>query len=428
MRQTVAHLILSRRSELSVSTLSEVRQTMGSNSEAEYIRTIVIGGGQAGLAVGYHLARRGIPFLILDAAERIGDSWRTRWDSLRLFSPARYDALPGMPFPAPADTFPTKDQMADYLEAYARRWSLPVRSGVRVDDLSHDGRRFVVRAGARRFEADEVVVAMANYQTPRVPGFAKELDPGIVQIHSNRYRNPGQLVPGPVLIVGVGNSGADIAMEVSKTHPTLLAGKQSGVIPWRIESRLYLALTVHLMRFVGHSVLNVRTPIGRKQRPRFLHGTAPLIRVKPQDLIAAGIERVGRVAGVRNGRPVLADERVLEIANVIWCTGSEPGFSWIHLPVFDAQGDPLHQSGVVPSMPGLYFVGLHFLHAMTSATVNGVGRDARRIAVAIGKRPAGTAATERTNEHPTDRRTGGVLEPTIEAAGYGRSLTRPRSS
>src|ERR671936_178723 len=114
---------------------------MNSMRQTERVQTVVVGGGQTGLSVGYHLARRALPLVILDANERIGDSWRKRWDSLRLFTPARYDGLAGMPFPAPADTFPTKDEMADYLEAYAARFELPVRNGVRVDRLSRQGDR-----------------------------------------------------------------------------------------------------------------------------------------------------------------------------------------------------------------------------------------------------------------------------------------------
>ena len=163
---------------------------MSSQREPERVQTIVIGGGQAGLSVGYHLAQRGLPFVILDAHARIGDAWRQRWDSLRLFSPARFNGLAGMPFPAPAHSFPTKDEMADYLEAYAARFELPVRTGVKVDRLSKRGERFEVAAGERRFEAENVVVAMASYQRPRVPAFAGELGPGVVQLHSSAYRNP----------------------------------------------------------------------------------------------------------------------------------------------------------------------------------------------------------------------------------------------
>ena len=192
------------------------------------IHTIVIGGGQAGLSVGYWLTRMGVPFLILDASARIGDTWRGRWDSLRLFTPARFDGLAGMPFPAHPEYFPTKDEMADYLEAYAARFALPVRSGTRVDRVTREGGRFVVRAGATRFEADNVVVAMASYQEPRVPAFAAELDPSIVQLHSADYRNPSQMAEGDVLLVGAGNSGAEIAFELMPTSVLIRADAYVG--------------------------------------------------------------------------------------------------------------------------------------------------------------------------------------------------------
>lgn len=359
---------------------------MSSRQDVERIQTVVIGGGQAGLSVGYHLARRGLPFLILDANERIGDSWRRRWDSLRLFTPARYDGLAGFPFPAKSDAFITKDEMADYLEAYAAHFRLPVRSGVRVDGLSRRGDRFLVTAGERRFEAEQVVVAMANYQVPRVPEFNRALDAGIAQLHSRDYRNPSQLASGGVLVVGVGNSGADIALETARTHATWLAGKEPGHVPFRIEGWVARHFLVRVVRFVGHRVLTRGTPIGRKLAPTLLHRTAPLVRVKPADLTAAGIVRVPRVVGVRDGRPLLADDRTLDVATVIWCTGFHPGFSWIHLPVLGDDGLPRHERGIVVEEPGLYFVGLHYLYAISSDTVNGVGRDAERIARAIAVR------------------------------------------
>ncbi|HET7380907.1 MAG TPA: NAD(P)-binding domain-containing protein [Gaiellales bacterium] len=359
---------------------------MSSQLATERVETVVIGGGQAGLAVGYELARRGLPFVILDAHERIGDAWRKRWDSLRLFTLARDTGLPGKRFPARSSAFPTKDQMADYLESYAKQFALPVRTGVRVERLSRERDYFVVIAGPRRLEARQVVVAMANYQVPRVPAFGRALAPEIVQLHSSAYHNPAQLREGGVLVVGVGNSGADIALEVAHTHATWLAGKESGHLPFRIETAVGRHVLLRLMRFMGHQVLSLRTPIGRRVRPRMLHGVAPLVRVKPIDLIAAGIERVPRMAGVQGGRPLLADGRVLDVTNVIWCTGFEPGFSWIDLPVFGDDGEPLHEKGIASTEPGLYFVGLHFLYAMSSATVIGVGRDAARIAEAIAQR------------------------------------------
>ena len=361
---------------------------MNNRYASTQIRTIVIGGGQAGLSVGYHLAKRGLPFVILDANLRTGDAWRNRWDSLRLFSPARYSGLPGMRFPAPGSSFPTKEQMADYLVDYATRFGLPVRNGVSVDRLWREGGRFVMSAGSQLFESENVVVAMANYQVPYTPVFARELDPGIVQIHSHAYRNPSQLQEGGVLVVGVGNSGGDIAIEVARTHPTWLSGKESGHIPWRIETFLARNFLVRLVRFAGHHVLSVNTPIGRKLRPRLLRQAAPLVRVKPQDLLEAGIERVARTVGVEAGLPLLADGRALTVRNVIWCTGYQHGFPWIDLPIYGDNGghEPVHEQGVVPNVPGLYFVGLHFLYAMSSATLIGVGRDAGRIVGVLASR------------------------------------------
>ncbi len=349
------------------------------------INTVVIGGGQAGLSVGYHLQRNGVQFVILDASARVGDAWRNRWDSLRLFTPAKFSGLDGMRFPAPRNSFPTKDAMSDYLENYARHFQLPVRSGARVERLSRMGDRFLVVAGDQQFEADNVVVAMSGWQRPRVPAFARDLNPRIVQIHTFEYRNPSQLQPGGVLIVGAGNSGAEIALDVVRGHETWLAGPDTGHVPFRIEGLVARTLLVRLvLRVVFHRILTVKTPLGRKVRAKMLHHGEPLVRTKPQDLVAAGITRVPRVARIENGRPVLEDGRVLDVSNVIWCTGFNAGFSWIDLPVFDADGDAKHESGVVTSEPGLYFVGLKFLYAASSSAIHGVGRDAARIADRIG--------------------------------------------
>jgi putative flavoprotein involved in K+ transport len=373
--------------------------------EPEHLETVIIGGGQAGLAVGHHLARRDRPFVILDAHRRVGDAWRSRWDSLRLFTPARYNALAGLPFPAPPHSFPTKDQVADYLESYAARFELPVRTGVRVDRLSRDDGRFVVVAGDRRWEADNVVVAMSSFQVPRVPPFATDLSPDIVQVDSAGYRNPSQLQKGGVLVVGAGNSGAEIALEVARRPPTWLAGKESGHVPFRIEGAAARHVFLPLMfRVVGHRVLTVDTPIGRRLRPRLLAHGAPLVRVKPKDLTAAGVRRVPRVVGVHDGRPLLADQRVLEVANVIWCTGFGPDFSWIDLPVFgENEHEPMHRRGVVADQPGLYFVGLYFLYAMSSGFLPGVDRDAehivRDILAGAGRTPYRPGSTADNGAH-----------------------------
>jgi putative flavoprotein involved in K+ transport len=355
-------------------------------SGVEHFDTVVIGGGQAGLAVGYHLARQGRRFVILDAYGRIGDAWRRRWDSLRLFTPARYDGLPGWPFPAPAWSYPTKDQVADYLEAYAARFQLPVRTGVRVDRLSREGDRYVVAAGERRFQADHVVVASGAYQRPRIPAFAAELDPGIVQLHSSQYRDPSQLREGGVLVVGAANSGVEIALEVSGEHRTWLSGRHPGQEPFGTGSRKD-RLVLPLVWFMASHVLTVRTPIGRMVRRKFHGRGIPLARVNRERLDrAAGIQRVPRTTGVRGGLPVLDDGRVLEVANVVWCSGFVADHGWIDLPVFDQDGGPVHDRGIVGSEPGLYFVGLLFLYALSSPLVGGVGRDAEHIAEQIASR------------------------------------------
>jgi putative flavoprotein involved in K+ transport len=375
--------------------------------EPEHQETVVIGGGQAGLAVGHHLARRGRQFLILDANRRVGDAWRNRWDSLRLFTPAHYNGLAGMPFPAPGHSFPTKDQVADYLEAYATQFRLPVRTGVRVDRLSGGDGGFMVTAGDRRWEADNVVVAMSTFQLPRVPAFAADLGPDIVQLHAAGYRNPSQLQDGGALVVGAGNSGAEIAVEVAGRHPTWLAGKESGHVPFRIEgAAARYVFQPLLFRVIGHRVLTVDTPIGRRMRPRLMSHGAPLVRVKPKDLAAAGVRRVPRVVGTRDGHPLLADQQILEVANVIWCTGFGPDFSWIDLPVFgENEHEPRHHRGVVASQPGLYFVGLSFLYAMSSGFLPGVDRDAEHIVEAI------LARAGRTSRRPSPAADNGVRRP-----------------
>ena len=370
--------------------------------ERERYDVIVIGGGQAGLAVGQRLARSGLRFVILDAHPRIGDAWRRRWDTLRLFTPAKFDGLPGLPFPAPPNSFPTKDQMADYLEAYAAHFRLPVRTGVKVDRLFRRGSRYVVRAGELELEAAQVVVAMAHYQRPKRPAFAGELSPEIAQLHSTDYRNLEQLRPGPVLIAGAGNSGAELAMEMVRAgRPTVMAGPDTGEAPVDMNSFLGRAVFARfLLRFVFHRVLTIRTPMGRRMRPRAMARGVPLIRVKSRDLAAAKVERTARVIGVRDGRPLLQDGRTLEVANVIWCTGFHPGFAWIELPVFGADGEPMHEGGVATGAPGLYFVGLGFLFAMSSSMIHGVGRDAARIVRAVRDRAAVLAQPARLETAP----------------------------
>jgi putative flavoprotein involved in K+ transport len=357
-----------------------------------HFETVIIGGGQSGLTAGYYLAKHDRPFVILDANERVGDAWRNRWDSMRLFTPAKFSRLPGMRIPGASGwSFVTKDEMADYLEEYAVRFKLPVQTNVTVDGLTKADGWFVISAGDRRFEAKNVVVATGAHRIPKVPGFAAELDPGIVQMHSSEYRNPSKLREGDVLLVGAGNSGAEIAYELAETRRCLLAGESSGQIPVPHGS-LRFRPGFRVIRFLGHRVLKVDHPIGRRIAPKILAKADPLIRRREKDLAAVGIERVERVTGVEGGLPVLEGGRVMDVPNVIWCTGFRTDFGWIDLPVFDGDGQPEHYRGVVESEPGLYFLGLVFQYSVSSEALPGRGRDAKYIAkhIAARKREAAT--------------------------------------
>ncbi|HEV2711985.1 MAG TPA: NAD(P)-binding domain-containing protein [Gaiellaceae bacterium] len=357
------------------------------SAPAEQFQTVIIGGGQAGLAAGYYLKRQGERFVILDAGERVGDSWRKRWPSLRLYSPAHLDGLPGMPFPAPRHSFPTTNEFADFLERYAKRFDLPVRTGVQVNRLSKNGDGYVITAGEERFEANNVVVATGGMQVPVVPAFAADLDPHITQLHSFDYRSPDQLQEGPVLVVGAAHSGSDIAFELSSQRETILVGRDTGQIPLPLESRR-MRLAWPVMKFMATRVLTIDTPLGRKMRPKIRAHGGPALRYKTADLLAAGVERVFvRMAGVRHGLPMLEDGRVLDVSNVIWCTGFRPDFSWIDLPLeYEDGGYPRQYRGAVASLPGLYFVGMIFLHSFSSTLVIGAGRDGRRVAEQIAAR------------------------------------------
>lgn len=347
---------------------------------SEHIETVVIGGGQAGLATGYHLRTRGREFVILDTGQRVGDNWRAHWDSLRLYSPARYDSLPGMPFPGSQHAFPGKEDMADYLESYARAFDLPVRHGTRVHRLSNDGRRYVVDCGSGSLSCDNVVVATGTFgRTPNVPDFAPMLDPGILQLHSSEYRSPAQLRDGPVLVVGASHSGGDIALEAAGTHDTILCGRDTGQIPVPWETRR-LRMVFPVLWLVWGTALSLRTPMGRKEREHARTHGAPFLRVKRADLADAGVERVtDRVTGVRDGLPLLGADRAVDVANVIWCTGFRQEFSWVDLPVIGDDGWPVEERGVVASSPGLYFTGLCFQSSFRSMLVGGAGADAEYV-------------------------------------------------
>jgi putative flavoprotein involved in K+ transport len=360
----------------------------------ERYETVVIGGGQAGLAVGYYLKRAQRSFVILDGNPRTGDSWRARWDSLRLYSPARRDGLPGMRFPAAPTSYPTAGEMADYLEGYAARWELPVQTGVVVERLTKEDGAYVARARDRFFEADNVVLATGVFRKPYVPEFVADLDPGITQLHSNDYRNLSQLQDGPVLVVGASHSGSDLAFEASTEHTVILSGKDTGQLPVPVESRRGRMLFRGLF-FVGTHLLTVDTPLGRKVRPHVRHGGGPLLRYRRKELRRAGVERVpARTVGVVDGLPALEGGRVLDVTNVLWCTGFRPDYSWVDFPFeLGEDGFPVQYRGVISSSPGFYVVGLPFLHSFASMFIGGAGRDAERVAQHIAGRRSSQQST-----------------------------------
>ena len=336
--------------------------------------TIVIGGGQAGLATGYELTQRDEDFVILDAEARVGDGWRRRWDSLLLFTPARHSALPGLTHPEPG-AYLAKDEVADYLERYARRFELPVRNGVKVTKLTASDSGFTVTTTTDTLTADSVVVASGATAVPAVPAFASALDPAIRQLHSSEYHNSGSALPGAVLVVGAGTSGAEIALELAATHPTYLSGRPTAQIPAAI-----LAVAGELYWTFIHRALTIATPIGRKVAPRFPLRGAPLIRISMKQVAAAGVTLLPRLTGVEDGQPIADETSVPRPSTVIWATGFQPGLDWIDGLHTDAYGLPDAPRGVVQSVPGLYFVGMPFQFGLTSQLLGGVGRDAGYVA------------------------------------------------
>lgn len=354
---------------------------MNTEPAIRHLPVVVVGGGQAGLATSFHLTRAGVEHVVLDAERRTGDQWRRLWDSLELYSPARLDGLPGTPFPGDGDRFPSKDEVADYLEGYAVSHGLPVRHGVQVSRLSRagEGGRLVVETDKGGWTADAVVVATGTFgRTPHVPGLADALDAQILQVHSSGYRHPDQLPEGSVLVVGAAHSGTDIAHELAGSRPTVLAGRDCGQIPVPLDSRRMQTLFPVLWFVWGH-VMDRRTPVGRKMLGQLRHHGAPVLRRRRDDLAAAGVDRVEeRVTGVVDGRPQLAGGRVLDVRSVVWATGYRHALGWIDLPVLGDDGWP-RETGGVTDVPGLYFTGLSFQTSFRSMLMGGAGADAARV-------------------------------------------------
>jgi putative flavoprotein involved in K+ transport len=335
---------------------------------------VVIGGGQAGLAIGYHLARHGRRFTILEAAAQPAASWRDRWDSLTLFTPVRYDSLPGHPFPGDPDGYPRRDQVVEYLSDYARQFELPVELDSPVQSVRRDGERYVVELADRTYEADQVVVATGPFQTPFVPSLAADLDADVVQLHSVDYRNPGALPAGPVLVVGGGNTGFQIAAELAASRDVHLSiGSRQTPLPQRLVGRdLFRWLEVaRLMQRSVHSRIGQR-----------LKGRETLIGSTVRGLRRRGVQIHDRATSVSGRAISFADGTRLSVPTVIWATGFRLDHSWIHVPVVDADGRLEHERGVT-ACPGLYFLGLTWQYTRGSALLGWVKDDAAYIAERI---------------------------------------------
>jgi putative flavoprotein involved in K+ transport len=351
----------------------------------DLLDVIVIGGSQAGLAMAWHLARQHLRFVVLETGPEPGHSWRSRWDSLTLFTPVQYDALPGMPFPGSPDTYPTKEQVADYLNAYAAEFDLPVRLNARVTALIRTAEGFEARTDDGVFRARQVVVATGPFQVPYVPTAAQRLDGSVTQLHSAGYRNPRTLPPGPVLVVGGGNSGFQIAEELAATRQVDLSiATRAPVLPQRLASKdLFWWLTrLGLMRITAESRLGRRL----RARPDFVIGS------RRRRLRVAGVRFRPAVAGAEGRTVRFADGSSLDASTVIWTTGYRSHYSWMHIPGVVGDGQVIHRRGVT-NIPGLYFLGLPWQHSRGSALLGFVHEDAAHLADRITSRaPAGQPA------------------------------------
>jgi putative flavoprotein involved in K+ transport len=365
-----------------------VHPTMGPTMSRD---VVVVGGGQAGLAIGYFLAQQGHGFTILEAAAEPAAAWRERWDSLRLFTSARYDSLPGLPFPGDPRRYPSRDEVAEYLTTYARHFELPVELNSRVRSIRERDGTYVVELDDRAYEANQVVVATGPFQAPIVPPIAERLGQEVVQFHSTRYRSPAYLPDGPVLVVGGGNTGYQIAEELSVSHETHLSiGSRQTPLPQRILGRdlfWYLDATGLIRRTAD-------SRIGRRMRQR----EDTLIGSRPRALRRVGVRLHGRTVDARGSTVSFGDGTRLDVSTVIWATGFRLDHSWIDAPVFDDAGHVVHERGVTSS-PGLYFLGLPWQHTRGSALLGWVKDDAEHLARQISEfHPAAPAPPKTSNE------------------------------
>ncbi|MEV2273486.1 flavin-containing monooxygenase [Nonomuraea africana] len=344
---------------------------------------IVIGAGQAGLAAGRELRLAGHDVLLLDAHPRLGESWRRRWDSLRLFTPARLSALPGMPFPGPGHRYPGKDEVADYLQAYADHFELPVQLATIVTGLrlTPNG-GFEAATSHGTVTGDGVVVATGPFQHPHIPDLS--IPPGLVSLHSADYCNPAQLPDGPVLVVGGGNSGVQIAAELAATRPVTLAlGKRQPVLPQRIGGTDVFTW----LQALGLVRAPVTGRLGRLVRNR-----DPLIGLGPRGLQRLGVRIVDRIVAAGGTQLRTAAGESIPSAAVIWATGYRPDYRWIHIPGALAGGLPVHTGGISP-VPGLTYLGLPFQRSRGSALLGWVGDDAAGVAATFSAHPPATSSS-----------------------------------
>ena len=336
---------------------------------------VIIGGGQAGLAMGYYLRQQGLRFVIFERGDSIAPAWRERWDSLKLFTSRGYSALPGLPFPGEPDDYPTRDEVIAYLEQYAETFELPIELNSEVRRLSREEGRFVLDVDGRRITADQVVVATGPFQTPFVPKLAEQLDSEVWQAHSTGYRRPSDVPEGTVLVVGGGNTGFQIAKELSATHKALLSvGSKQKPLPQRVAGRdLFWWLTK-----TGLIHKTVESRLGQR-----LKGRDTLIGSSPRELKKRyGVELMPR-ANAASGRTVrFEDGSELEVEAVIWATGYRPDVSWIDLPILDSNGRLRHRRGVT-DVPGLSFLGLTWQWTRGSALIGWVKDDAAFLAERI---------------------------------------------
>jgi putative flavoprotein involved in K+ transport len=363
--------------------------TMGTGGPGDRaLDVLVVGGSQAGLAMAWHLARQGLRYAVLEAGPEIGHAWRSRWDSLTLFTPAQYDALPGMPFPAPADTYPTKDPVAGYLQAYASTLEVPVRLNARVTSLSRTEEGFEARTADQVFRAGQVVVTTGPFQTPFVPPAAQGLDESVTQLHSAGYRNPQALPEGPVLVVGGGNSGFQIAEEIAAAgrRVDLSIATKLPVLPQRLAGKDLFWWLTHL----GLMRVTTESRLGRRMSSReFVIGSSR------RRLQAKGVRFRPRLTGTGARTAHFADGSTLGTGVVIWATGYRPDHSWIQIPGVARDGQIAHQRGVT-GVPGLYFLGLSWQHTRGSALLGFVGDDAAYLAGCVAaRRRASDAASPR---------------------------------